>query len=127
VALEVDPARRAAARRALALDEATLLSECELTFFIGSGPGGQHRNKSETAVRLSHPPTGITVTATERRSQPQNRAAALERLRERLAALSHVPKERRPTKPTRGAKERRLGAKRKASRKKAERRRGDDW
>jgi ribosome-associated protein len=113
---------RAAARRALALPDAALLAECEEEFYVGGGPGGQHRNKTESAVRLTHRPTGVVVTATERRSQPQNRAAALERLRERLKALAHRPKPRRPTKPTRGAKERRLREKkahgeRKASRK----------
>ena len=81
---EVDPALRAAARRARALTDDALLGECEETFFVGSGPGGQHRNKTESGVRLAHPPTGVTVTATERRSQLQNRGAALERLRARL-------------------------------------------
>lgn len=113
---------RAAARRALALSDAALLAECEETFYIGGGPGGQHRNKTESAVRLAHGPTGVVVTATERRSQPQNRGAALERLRARLEALAHRPKPRRATRPTRGAKERRLKEKkargeRKASRK----------
>jgi protein subunit release factor B len=89
---------------------------------LAGGPGGQHRNKTESGVRLQHRPTGITVTATERRSQLQNRGAALERLRERLRPLSIRPKTRRPTRPTRGSKERRLSEKkhrgeRKASRK----------
>jgi ribosome-associated protein len=113
---------RAAARRALALDDGALLLDCDEEFYIGGGPGGQHRNKTETAVRLTHRPTGVVVTATERRSQPQNRAAALERLRDRLRALAHRPKPRKATKPTRGSKERRLREKkvrgeRKASRK----------
>jgi ribosome-associated protein len=102
---------RAAARRALALSDEALARECEETFFVGGGPGGQHRNKTETAVRLVHGPTGVTVTATERRSQPQNRAAALARLRARLEALAVRPKPRRATRPTRGSNERRLAAK----------------
>ncbi|BDG10564.1 peptide chain release factor family protein [Anaeromyxobacter paludicola] len=123
---QVDPAIRAAARRALALPGEALLAECEETFFVASGPGGQHRNKTESGVRLVHRPTGVTVTATERRSQPQNRAAALVRLRERLQALSHVPRPRRATRPTRGSRERRLAGKRIVSEKKAARReRGD--
>ena len=69
------------AARAAALSDEVLLLECEEQFFIASGPGGQHRNKTETGVRLIHKPTGFTVTATERRSQLQNRGAALERLR----------------------------------------------
>jgi len=107
----VPPALRAAARRAVRLPEAALLAECVEEFFIASGPGGQHRNKTESGVRLTHGPTGVTVSATERRSQSQNRGAALERLRERLAAMGVEPKVRRATKPTRGSKERRLGEK----------------
>jgi protein subunit release factor B len=120
--MENDEARRAAARRALRLGDEALAAECDEEFFVGGGPGGQHRNKTESGVRLAHRPTGLVVTATERRSQAQNRGAALERLRARLAALSHVPKVRRPTKPTRGSKERRLSAKKHAARRKADRR-----
>jgi ribosome-associated protein len=123
---EVAPALRAAARRARVLPDGALLAECEETFFVASGPGGQHRNKTESGVRLTHPPTGITVTATERRSQLQNRGAALERLRARLEALAHQPKARRPTRATRGSQERRLQTKKLAGRKKAERRGGYD-
>lgn len=52
----------------------------------GSGPGGQHRNKTDSGVRLLHYPTGIIVTATEDRSQHRNRVVAWERLTARLAA-----------------------------------------
>jgi ribosome-associated protein len=113
---------RAAARRALALAEGALLGECEETFFTGGGPGGQHRNKTESAVRLVHRPTGVAVTATERRSQAQNRSAALARLRERLVGLARRPKPRRATKPTRGSKERRLAEKKRHGERKAARR-----
>jgi ribosome-associated protein len=113
---------RAAARRALALPDATLAAECEETFFIASGPGGQHRNKTESGVRLVHRATGTVVTATERRSQAQNRGAAVERLRERLTALARRPKPRRETRPTRGSKERRLAAKKHRGERKASRR-----
>jgi protein subunit release factor B len=118
----IPEAVRAAARRAVALPEAALLAECEETFFTAGGPGGQHRNKTESGVRLAHPPTGVVVTATERRSQAQNRGEALVRLRERLAALAHRPKVRRATKPTRGSRERRLGDKRHRGERKAARR-----
>ena len=58
-----------------------------VTFYRASGPGGQKKNKTESAVRIKHLPTGIIVTAAESRSQHENRATALQRLRERLAAL----------------------------------------
>lgn len=120
-----DRARRAEARRALALPDAALLAECEEMFFVGGGPGGQHRNKTESAVRLVHRPTGITVTATERRSQARNRSAALERLRAALIPLSRKPAVRRPTRPSRSARERRLTEKRHRGERKAARR-GED-
>ncbi len=114
MSLPVSPEERAVARASLALDDDALLGECDVDVFLGSGPGGQHRNKTESAVRLSHRPTGIMVTATERRSQLMNRGAALERLRARLQALTFVPKPRKPTKASRGAHERRLTAKKKS-------------
>jgi protein subunit release factor B len=117
---------RALARRSLWLNDAALAAECDLEVFIASGPGGQHRNKTESGVRLHHRPTGITAAATERRSQLQNRGAALARLRHRLEALSFEPKPRRPTRPSKASKERRLDSKRKLAGKKSDRRR-DDW
>ncbi|MEO0514226.1 MAG: peptide chain release factor-like protein [Planctomycetota bacterium] len=62
-----------------------LLKSCEAERFRASGPGGQHRNKVETAVRLTHRPTGVTGQASERRSQAQNHAVAVFRLRVNLA------------------------------------------
>ncbi len=122
----IPPERRQAARRAQALPEEALLAECEVEFFVAGGPGGQHRNKTASGVRLTHPPTELSVTATERRSQAQNRTAALARLRSGLAALAYVPKPRRKTRPTRGSKERRLEAKHRAGERKAQRRQGYD-
>lgn len=116
---------RAAATRAAGLSDETLLLECEVEFFTAGGPGGQHRNKSETAVRLRHRPTGIVAAASERRSQFQNRGAALERLREKLAATSFVPKKRHKTKPSAGARRRRIEAKKRQGEKKRERRNVD--
>jgi ribosome-associated protein len=67
-----------------------LLRASQWSSFIAGGPGGQHRNRNATAVRLVHQPSGIVITATERRSQAANLQAALERLRERLAAAMHI-------------------------------------
>jgi ribosome-associated protein len=120
------PWLRAAARAALALEADALLAQCDVDVYTGGGPGGQHRNKTESAVRLTHPPTGVTVTATERRSQHENREVALERLRERLVALTYVPKVRRATRPTKGSQERRLAGKKRDARVKADRRGGAD-
>jgi len=117
--MEVAREVREAARRALALGGEGLLSECVEEFLVAGGPGGQHRNKAATGVRLVHLPTGTTVTATERRSQAMNRSAALERMKERLAALSRVPRRRVPTRPTRTSKERRLSEKRRRGERKA--------
>jgi protein subunit release factor A len=118
----VPPTIRAQARRALSLPDEALLSECLLEFFVGPGPGGQHRNKTASAVRLRHAPTGTIVTATERRSQVRNRAEAVARLRERLAQLGRESVPRRPTRPTRASNARRLDAKRRTSEKKSMRR-----
>jgi len=115
------PERRAQAHRALRLTDEQLLAECEVDVFIASGPGGQHRNTTESGVRLTHARTELSVTATERRSQHQNRAIALARLREGLQLLTFVPKKRRPTKPTKGSQRRRLESKAHTSRKKQDR------
>lgn len=121
----IPAALRAAARRAVRLPEAALQAECEETFYTAGGPGGQHRNKTESGVRLLHRPTGVLVTATERRSQSQNRGEALKRLRERLAAMGVEPKRRRPTRPTRGSQERRIAEKKHQAAARAERKRFD--
>ncbi len=63
----------------------TLLADCEIKRTRGSGPGGQHRNKVETAIVVQHSPTGLRGEASERRSQKQNRKQAIQRLRIKLA------------------------------------------
>ena len=69
----------------LSLADDALLSQCRQERFRVSGPGGQHRNKTDSAVRLTHEPTGVVGFASERRSQHQNRAVALSRLRRGIA------------------------------------------
>ena len=80
--------------------------------YRAGGPGGQHRNKTDTAVRIHHPASGVTVTATERRSQLRNRSLAFSRLIARLEGLNKVVKQRKPTRRTKGSVTRRLDAKR---------------
>ena len=104
------------------LTDAQLLAQCEVRAHRASGPGGQHRNKAETAVRLVHLPSGVTVEGKDERSRTQNLRIALGRLRQKLARRAYRPPPRRPTKPSRGAKERRLEAKKREGRKKALRR-----
>ena len=66
------------------LSDAALLAQCEVDTYRASGPGGQKRNKTSSAVRLRHRPSGLAVIAEESRSQHENRARALRRLRRAL-------------------------------------------
>jgi hypothetical protein len=81
------------------LEEHFLLSQCEVRRQRRSGPGGQHRNKVETAVYLVHNPTRIEAGASERRSQAANRTVAIHRLRVKLAVAvrAAVADGRRPS------------------------------
>lgn len=94
------------------LDPDRLKLEVRIDVYRAAGPGGQHVNRTESAVRLVHIPSGVTVTASDTRSQLRNREIALERLIARLKLLNRVPRKRVPTRVPRGAKVRRLDAKR---------------
>jgi len=115
-------------RRSYALpeDDEALLDECEVTAFRASGPGGQHRNTSLTAIRLHHRPSGLVTIGRRERSQRQNLHDALARLRSRLEELLVEPKKRRPTRPSAAARRRRAEEKKRRSVRKRERQR-KDW
>jgi hypothetical protein len=73
------------------LADDALLGDCRFDISRGSGPGGQKRNKTSNAVRLTHLPTGIHVTASESRSLAENKMRAVRRLRFKLAADLREP------------------------------------
>ena len=85
-----------------------LLRECEVDTFRSSGPGGQHVNKTESAVRLRHLPSGVVVTSQEERSQHRNKALCLEKLRAKVERLNYRPAKRVPTRVPRSVKNRTL-------------------
>ncbi len=81
-------------RAGLTLCDADLLRECEVDTYRASGPGGQKRNKTDSAVRLRHGPTGVVAIAEESRSQHDNKRKALRRLRRAIALEVRLPVER---------------------------------
>jgi len=114
--------------------------EIKESFILASGPGGQHVNKSATAVQLQYdvqsayglpdrvrsrlfqvagsrisPEGVITLVCQSHRSQLRNREEAMTRLLELIARAAEKPKTRRPTKPSKGSKLKRLDSKRKRS------------
>jgi ribosome-associated protein len=109
-------------------DRDVLEREVVVDVFRASGPGGQHVNKTESALRLTHTPSGVVVRVQDSRSQFRNREIAFERLVERLEKLNHVPKKRVATKPTYGSKKRRIETKKREGVKKQARARvkGDE-
>ena len=116
------------ARMALPDHLRRLRDECDVETYRASGPGGQHRNKTESAVRMTHRPTGIVRVATEHRSQLRNRELALERIWRALEVRRRRPKPRIATRPGKAAEAKRLAEKQRAAEKKRTRRppAGDD-
>jgi len=107
----------------LPADDADLLAECDVTTFRAGGPGGQHQNTTDSAVRLHHRASGIVVVCRSQRSQHQNRSTCLRRLRERIDRLNEeeAATPRTPTGVPQRQRERRLADK--ARRAEAKRRR----
>jgi hypothetical protein len=75
----------------LLANDDTLIRQCEVDRYRASGPGGQHRNKTESAVRLRHKLTGVTVIGEDSRSQAENKVHALRRLRAAIALEVREP------------------------------------
>jgi ribosome-associated protein len=118
------------------------LAEIELRTSRSSGPGGQHANvtasrveavfdvrasaaldDSQRALLIGRAGPVLTAVAQESRGQARNRELALQRLAEKIAAGLVVPRRRRPTRPSRAARRRRLEVKRQLSERKRARRR----
>ena len=99
-----------------------LLARCRVETFRSGGPGGQHQNKTESGVRLTHLPSGIVVTARDSRSQHRNRQIALTRLRAELEERARPETPRVPTRTPPREKRKRLEAKRRRSEVKKRRR-----
>jgi hypothetical protein len=74
----------------LASDDA-LIAQCEVDRYRASGPGGQHRNKTESAVRLRHKPSGVSAIGEDSRSQAENKLHAVRRLRAAIALEVRAP------------------------------------
>ncbi len=93
--------------------------EIKIKFFKSSGPGGQHKNKRFTGVKIIHSPTGLSAVATEQRSQAQNKDKALERLKVKISRLFKKRKKRIPVKFPNAIKEKILESKKRRGRIKA--------
>ncbi len=104
------------------IDLERLQREVVVEAYRAPGPGGQRKNRKETAVRLKHIPTGLTVVASERRSQAMNREIAFQRLQKKLTELYRPRKRRVRTRPPAGA----VGAQREEKKHQSQRKRSRD-
>lgn len=108
-------------------DDSALLAQCRVDTFRAGGPGGQHQNVTESAVRLTHLPTGVVVVARDERSQHRNRSLALSRLRKALEGLGRTEAPRVPTRvPPREKRRRREEKSRRSQIKRSRRPPGGD-
>lgn len=99
--------------------------EIVIEFYRASGPGGQRKNRKDTAVRITHLPTGVAVVAPESRYRSVNMKRAFERLAERIQERTKRAVPRVKTRIPRGINERRLEKKKLTAAKKSSRRRTD--
>ena len=99
-----------------------LLRQCRVDTFRSGGAGGQHQNKVESGVRLTHQPTGIVVSSRRHRSQHRNREDALGKLRAELVRLHRKDRTRIPTRVPPRERRKRIEEKKKRARLKASRR-----
>ncbi len=97
------------------LDDEKLLAQCKVETMRSGGSGGQHVNTTDSAVRLTHIATGITVKVQQSRSQHENKKTALDILRKKLKKLNQVKKIRKKTKIPKRVKEKDLERKKKHS------------
>ena len=103
----------------------SFLSECKIETFRSNGKGGQHANKTESAVRITHIKSGIQAMCQDERSQHLNKIKCIKELRLRIKKKNYIPPKRIKTKPTKGSIERRLQTKKYNSEKKKDRKKPD--
>ena len=83
----------------ITLAEKTLVKQCTVAAYMASGPGGQKRNRTYSAVRITHQPTGLSCIAEDSRSQAENRKRAISRLKKQIALTVRASPESDATVP----------------------------